>query len=91
MSRVVELAWLASFAMLSAAVVLAVIRLARGPTTPDRVVAVDLLSTIVVGFVAVYTVPTRQALFLRPAAALALLSFLGTVALARYCERRVQA
>lgn len=90
MSGAIRLAWLGSFALLSAAVVLSVLRLARGPSTPDRVVALDLLSTIAVGFVAVYAVPTHQALFLRPAAALALLSFLGTVALARYCERRVR-
>ncbi len=75
-------------AMLGAALVLALIRLVRGPGLPDRVVALDLIGTLVVGIIAVYAIATDEPVFLRPAIALALISFLATVAFAYYVEKR---
>lgn len=67
--------------------VLTLVRLVRGPSVPDRVVALDLLATISIGVVAVYGMATDQPAFVDVAIVLALLSFLGTVAFARYVER----
>ncbi len=75
--------------LLSMGVVLAFIRLILGPSLPDRVVALDLMATLVIGIIAVYAMATRQPVFLDVAIILALLSFLGTVAFASYVERRV--
>lgn len=75
--------------LLSMSVVLAFIRLILGPSLPDRVVALDLMGTLVIGIIAVYAMATRQPVFLDVAIILALLSFLGTVAFASYVERRV--
>jgi multicomponent Na+:H+ antiporter subunit F len=80
-----------AFAMLSAALVLAFLRLARGPTLPDRVVALDLISALAVGLIGVYSIETDQRVLLEAAIVLALISFLGTVAFARYLERRARA
>jgi multicomponent Na+:H+ antiporter subunit F len=74
--------------MLAVAVVLAFLRLLRGPSLPDRVVAFDLMTTLAVGIMAVYTVSTGETVFLDVAIVLALISFLGTVAFARYLEQR---
>lgn len=76
------------FAMLSAALVLTCVRLLRGPTLADRVVALDLLAVMSVSFIAVYALNTGQAVFLDAALVLALIAFLSSVAFARYLERR---
>ncbi|MDQ7842783.1 MAG: cation:proton antiporter [Armatimonadota bacterium] len=82
---------LVAFAMLSLALVLAFTRLARGPTLPDRVVALDLISALAVGIIGVYSIETNQRVLIEVAIVLALISFLGTVAFARYLERRARA
>lgn len=76
--------------MLVAAMVLALVRLLRGPSTPDRVVALELVSTLSVGVIAVYTIDTNETQLLGAATVLALLAFLGTVAFARYLEKKAR-
>ena len=73
--------------ILVVAVVLAFVRLARGPSLPDRAVALDLIATIVIGLIGVYAVMTREARFLDLAVVLALIAFLGTVAFARFIAK----
>jgi multicomponent Na+:H+ antiporter subunit F len=74
--------------LLSVAIVLAFVRFLRGPSLPDRVVALDLIATLGIGVIAVYAIATDQPVFLDVAIVLALISFLGTVAFAYYLERR---
>lgn len=83
----IQLAELVALPLLSIASVLAFIRLVRGPSLPDRVVALDLLITIGVAFIAVYAIAMGQPVFLDVATVLALTSFLGTIAFAYYVER----
>ncbi|HXG52922.1 MAG TPA: cation:proton antiporter [candidate division Zixibacteria bacterium] len=78
----------AGLAVLTAALALGFLRLVRGPSLPDRVVALDLITVIAAAILAVETLATRRAVFLDAAIVLALISFLGTVAFARYLERR---
>ena len=73
--------------MLSLALVLAFLRLARGPSLPDRVVALELIATITVGFIAAWSVLTAESVFLDVAMVIALVGFLGSVAYARYIQR----
>jgi multicomponent Na+:H+ antiporter subunit F len=74
--------------VLSLALLLVVARLLRGPSLPDRVIALDMLATLSIGVVAVYAVVTDQPALLDVAVLLALLAFLGTVGFAYYIERR---
>jgi multicomponent Na+:H+ antiporter subunit F len=76
------------FGVLVLAMFLAFIRLVRGPSLPDRVVALDLITVQIAAMLAVDTVATGQSVFLDAAIVLALIAFLGTVAFARYLERR---
>lgn len=76
--------------VLFAGVVLAFVRLVRGPTLPDRVVALDMIGTLVIGIMAVHAVRTNQPVVLDVAVVLALILFLGTVAFAYYLEQRVR-
>jgi multicomponent Na+:H+ antiporter subunit F len=70
--------------VLVGALFLAFVRLVRGPSLPDRVVALELCGTIVVGMIAVQAILTDQSVLLDVAIGLALVAFLGTVAFARY-------
>lgn len=76
------------YAMIIAAMGLALFRLVRGPTLPDRVVALDLITVLAAAMLALDTLATRQSVFIDAAIVLALISFLGTIAFARYLERR---
>lgn len=74
--------------LLGAAVALAAFRLVRGPSLPDRVVALDLMATLIIGLSAAYAVATGQPAYLDAAIVLALITFLGTVAFAYFLHRR---
>jgi multicomponent Na+:H+ antiporter subunit F len=76
-----------TLAMLAAAAALAFIRLLRGPTLPDRVVALDLIGVLVVCTVVAVAATTGRQVYLDVAMVIALVSFVGTVAYARYVER----
>ena len=75
--------------MLAVAAVLAFVRLLRGPTLPDRVVALDLIGVLIVCTVVAAAATTGQQAYLDVAIVIALVSFVGTVAYARYIEREV--
>jgi multicomponent Na+:H+ antiporter subunit F len=76
------------FGALSIALFLTLWRLIKGPTLPDRVVALDLLAVIAVGLIATYAIDLDQPVFIDVAIVVALVAFLGTVAFAQYVERR---
>jgi multicomponent Na+:H+ antiporter subunit F len=78
------------FALLIISFALATLRLFIGPSLPDRVVALDLISVISAGFIAVYAIDSGQPIFLDAAIVLGLIAFLSTVALAQYIERRAR-
>jgi multicomponent Na+:H+ antiporter subunit F len=73
--------------MLAVAAALTFIRLAKGPSLPDRVIAVDLIGVLLVCLLVVMAGVTAQQAFLDVAMVVALISFVGTVAYARYIER----
>jgi multicomponent Na+:H+ antiporter subunit F len=63
-------------------------RVIIGPTLPDRIVALDMLVGIAIGFIAVVGVKTGYYLYVDIAIALGLVGFLATVALARFVLER---
>lgn len=74
--------------VLSLSVVLIVVRFIQGPTIVDRVIALDLIITTGIGFIAVYSIAANQAAFLDVAMILALIAFLGTVAFSYYILKK---
>ncbi len=77
----------AALAMLACAAALAFARLLRGPTLPDRVVAIDLIGVLIVCVIVTVAAGSGQQAYLDVAIVIALVSFVGTVAYARYIER----
>ena len=69
-----------TFVLQGLSAVLIVIRLLRGPRATDRVVAVDALTLLGIGVVALIALATAQPMLLDAAVVLALVSFLGTAA-----------
>ena len=73
--------------MVMVSVALGFVRLAKGPTLADRVVALDMMTVIIVAFCGLYAIFADEAAFLDVGIVLALVGFLATVALARFAER----
>ena len=72
---------------LGVALLVAFIRLVKGPTLPDRIVAMDLFGVLVVGLIVVLAGWSGVRATLDAAIVIALIGFLGTIAYATYVER----
>ncbi|MFE3836366.1 monovalent cation/H+ antiporter complex subunit F [Pseudogemmobacter sonorensis] len=73
--------------LIAVAIVLGFVRLWRGPSLADRVVALDMMTSAIIGFCGLFAVRAQVEGYLDIAVALALVSFVSVVALARYAER----
>jgi multicomponent Na+:H+ antiporter subunit F len=74
--------------LLSVAFVLTVIRIWKGPTLPDRVLGLDVMTATSIGFVAVIGIDTGFTLYVDIAIALGLVGFLATISFARFIMAR---
>ncbi len=79
---------LAVMAVLLLSSFLCLYRIGMGPTAPDRTVAIDILGTLIVGFCCVFALWHKRDFYMNIAIAWALVSFIGTIALAKYLEGR---
>lgn len=83
-----DIALLISMPMLVISVLISLFRLILGPDIADRVVALDVLTSMNIAFMAVFAVYSKATMALDVSLILALISFLGTVSFAYYLERR---
>ena len=83
-----HLATTISLGILTLAWILNIYRIAAGPSLPDRVLALDMLVAIAIGYIAVIALRTGFMLYLDIAIALGLVGFLSTVAFARFILQR---
>lgn len=70
--------------ILGLALFFAVIRLLRGPSVPDRILALDVLSMIAIGILGLYAYVTEDPATLDVAIGIAVIAFLATAGLAHY-------
>jgi len=85
-----EIATQLSLLLILIGMAVAFVRLTKGPSLADRVVALDMMTVTIISFCGVYAVFMDEPSLLDVAIVLALVGFLATVALARYAERRFQ-
>lgn len=78
------------FLILGTTLILAFIRLIIGPTLPDRIAALDLIMVTAVGSIAVYSIASHEPAFLDVAVTVAVITFIGTIAVARFLEQRAK-
>ena len=74
--------------VLAISALLVLYRLIKGPTLPDRVTAVDLITTIAIAIIVVFSILWDSPNFFDVAMVLSLISFLGSVSYAFYLTKR---
>ncbi|SFB92393.1 multicomponent Na+:H+ antiporter subunit F [Parapedobacter composti] len=74
--------------ILGLSLLLTFVRLFKGPNIVDRVIALDLLITVGVSVITVYSISTQESTFIDVGMILALIAFLGTIAFSYYLEKR---
>lgn len=79
-----------SFILVMLGVAFAFVRLIKGPSLSDRVVALDMMTVLIVSFCGLYAILADDDAFIDVAIVLALVGFLATAALARFVERSEQ-
>jgi multicomponent Na+:H+ antiporter subunit F len=83
-----QLATQVAIVLLSISFLVTVWRVIVGPTLPDRILALDMLVAVAIGFIAVTAVRTGLTLYVDIAISLGLVGFLATVAFARFILQR---
>lgn len=79
-----SLAIIIVYVFLGLALLISIARVFLGPSLPDRVVALDLISFVVLSLIATYSISSGNPVYLDVAVVMALISFLGTIAFARF-------
>jgi multicomponent Na+:H+ antiporter subunit F len=75
--------------LLGSALLLTVLRILRGPSLSDRVLALDTITVLGLGFIGVIALRTNMLVYLDIAIALSLVGFLATIALIAFIMRRI--
>ena len=86
-AEILDLSISIAYALLAIAITISFLRLLRGPTLLDRVVALDLLAFHTVAIMAVTAIDTEQGWLIDAAITLALVAFIGSVVYARFLEQ----
>ena len=87
-TALIPIVTLIALVLLGLALLLSAVRVIIGPTLADRVLALDLMTVVAMGFVVAIAIRTGLTLYLDIAISLALLGFLATIAFARYMLSR---
>lgn len=76
-----------AFAMLGFSILLSFIRLLKGPGLPDRILALDTLYINAIALVVLLGLHLGSALYFEAALLIAVMGFVGTIALSKYLLR----
>ncbi|PLW98628.1 MAG: cation:proton antiporter [Marinilabiliales bacterium] len=78
----------AGFAMLLAAFLLVFIRLTKGPDVSNRIAAMDLVASIVMAFILLYSLLIKNAMYFDIVIVISLISFIGTIGISTYLKQK---
>jgi len=70
--------------LLAVAAILCIVRFIKGPTVPDRVIAIDAMNSLVIGIIVLLSLYFSNSLFLDIAIVYAILAFIGNLAISKY-------
>jgi multicomponent K+:H+ antiporter subunit F len=85
---VIETAVAVSLFAVALAMLLSLWRLLRGPSVPDRILALDTLYVNTIALLILFGMHLRSAVYFEAALVIAMLGFVGTVMLSKYVMRR---
>ncbi|HPR59729.1 MAG TPA: monovalent cation/H+ antiporter complex subunit F [Prolixibacteraceae bacterium] len=74
--------------LLAISILFVLYRFIKGPTLPDRVTAFDLITTIIIAIIAVFSILWDSTHFIDVALVLSLIAFLGAMSFAFYLTKR---
>ncbi len=77
-----------SVLMLAAAAIVGVVKIVRGPTSLDRVVAADLMVAVTIGAIGIWTVFKHTEVLLPVILVLSLVGYTGAAAVARLLDEK---
>lgn len=83
----IEFAIPAAFLMVSLAMLLNLWRLVTGPAMPDRILALDTMYINAIALLVLFGIYQNSALYFEVALLIAVMGFVGTVALSKYLLR----
>lgn len=83
----IEFAIQAAMVMIGLSFLLVLFRLIKGPDAPDRILALDTLYINAIGFIILLGIGLHSRLYLESALLIAVMGFVGTVALSKYLKR----
>jgi len=71
------------------AIIPCIYRIIKGPTIPDRVIALDAMTTVIVVMLGIYSFDQSSVFFMDVALVLSIIAFVGTVTIAKYLDEGV--
>ncbi|MEG0380943.1 MAG: Na(+)/H(+) antiporter subunit F1 [Kurthia sp.] len=72
---------------ISLSLIALVYRLVKGPSAPDRVIALDSIGVSVIALVGLFSIYVQTSFYIDIALLLAILSFIGTIAFSKFIEK----
>jgi len=75
---------------LSLAMIVVLYRMHKGPSLPDRIVVLDLVASVAVGFVLMMTLSYGKTVYLNVAVTVAVIVFMGNIAFAKYLKNKLK-
>lgn len=85
----IEKILLVSLALFMVAIVLSLYRVIKGPSMPDRAIALDTIGVNLISAIAIVSIVLKTKAFLEAILILGILAFIGTIAFSKYIERGV--
>ena len=80
---------LLSLALFSVSIALSLYRVIRGPSMPDRAIALDTIGINLLSAIAIVSIVLKTKAYLEAILILGILAFIGTIAFTKYIERGV--
>lgn len=87
-TTILQIAVYMAIGMLLLAFFLTMIRLFRGPSSSDQIVALDLIASIVTAFILLYSLLVDREIYFDIAIVIAMISFLGTIGISIYLKEK---
>jgi multicomponent Na+:H+ antiporter subunit F len=78
-----------ALALFAFSILIALYRIIKGPTTPDRAVALDMIGVNLISVIAIVSIVLKTKAFLEAILILGILAFISTIAISKYVERGV--
>lgn len=79
---------LIAFVLLLLSMMISLYRLIVGPTVYERIVALDLIASIVMGFIILYSIVVNEGMYFDVVIIISLISFIGTVSISTYLKTK---